>query len=142
LDYFWLATMQAGGELAAALEDPAACRHFTDALLPYGDQLGVTASGSLCFGLVATTLGQLALALGDHDAAIGHLRVAVARATAMDAPSESVKARRFLATALVAAGGGRDEVASILDLATSTARRHGFRSELEQLADIAGAPTG
>lgn len=108
LDYFWLTTMQIAAELAIGLGDEVWIDRFTEALLPHRALLGITATGTLCFGLVATTLGWLALAHGDHVQAIELLEEAVDRSQAMGAPFESVKARRLLATVLVA-GGRRDE---------------------------------
>ena len=108
-------------------------RDLYDALLPFRDQLGITASGTFCVGLVATTLGQLAFALGDAAAAIDLLEDAVARADAMEAPFEAVKARRLLAEALVAAGRPH---ADIVDTAITVARTHGFTAEEQLLAQL------
>jgi ATP/maltotriose-dependent transcriptional regulator MalT len=129
--------MQIAAELAIGLGDEAWIERFTTALLPHRALLGITASGTLCYGLVATTLGWLALARGDHEEAIELLEEAVERALAMGAPFESVKARRLLATALVAVGRG-DEAAPTIAAATSDARRHGFDGEVRRLATLAG----
>ena len=59
LDYFWLTTMQSLAELAVALGRVDACKRIYELLVPFRDQLGVTSSGALCFGLAARSLGQL-----------------------------------------------------------------------------------
>jgi len=137
LDYFWLTTMQSLAELAVGLERHDVLRGLFERLSPYRDQLGITASGSLCLGLVATTVGQLALAMGDHEAARELLDQAVSRADAMDAPFEATKARRLLATALVAADGSADEVRKLIDVAAELAEAHGFRAEQLLLGELA-----
>jgi hypothetical protein len=105
LDYFWLTTVQTVAELAVGLGRTDVAARLFDALVPYRDQLGITASGSLCFGLVATTLGQLALATGDLGPAVELLTEAEGRAEAMGAPFELVKSRRLLASALLGCRG-------------------------------------
>ena len=47
LDFFWLTTMQSRAELAVGLERRDVVRRLFDVLLPYRDQLGIIASGSL-----------------------------------------------------------------------------------------------
>jgi hypothetical protein len=128
-DYFWLTTLQAASELAAGLGRVDRCKAFFDDLLPHRDTLSIVASGSLCYGLVSTTLGQLALATGDPDQAVDLLDEAVARSVAMAAPYETVKARRLLAAALTAAGRSATEVDPIVALALAGAREHGFAEE-------------
>jgi tetratricopeptide (TPR) repeat protein len=136
LDYFWLTTTQAAGELAVGLGRRDEVRHHLDLLTPHRDLVGVTASGSMCFGLVLTSLGELALALGDHDLARSHLEEATARAAAMGARYESVRSRRLLAT--VHARDGRTADAVELAQATLTdARQHGFAEEERFLDELA-----
>jgi hypothetical protein len=136
-DFFWLTTVQILSEVAIGLDRRDVVRRLFDQLLPYRDQLGVTDSGSLCLGLVARTLGDLALALDDHATAIELLDGAVARADAMGAPFEAVKSRRLLAQALLATGRRLDDIAPLVDAASELAARHGFRTEGEALAQLA-----
>ncbi len=136
LDFFWLTTMQVIAELAVGLDRTDVVARFFENLLPYREQLGITASGSLCFGLVATTLGQLALARDDYDVAIELLDDAVARADAMGAPFERVKARRVLVAALHVSGRRTGEITALLATADELAARHGFFGERRLLADL------
>jgi tetratricopeptide (TPR) repeat protein len=140
LDYFWLTTMQAVAELAVGLGRADRARAVFDQLLPFRDQLGITSSGTFCFGLVATSLGMLASSLGDHAAAVSLLEGAVAQADAMGAPFESVRARRHLASALGSAGAPPNEVAAVVADALAIAEPHPFDGEKLRL--IALAPIG
>jgi hypothetical protein len=133
-DYFWISTMQLASELAAGLGRVDRCKAYFDDLLPHRHQLGIVASGSLCFGLVATTLGQLALAMGEPDLAVELLDEAVDRAVGMAAPYETVKARRCLAQALAATGEPFEELVA---LALADARRYGFADEEAALSSPA-----
>jgi hypothetical protein len=102
-------------------------------LEPYRDQLGVASHGTLCFGLVSTTLAALRLALGDPAGAAEHLREAVRRADEMGAAFEQVRSRRLMAEARTA-GDGFDADAVRLGLeAMELAKRHGFSAERRQL---------
>jgi hypothetical protein len=134
LDYFWLTTMQVVADLAVSLGRRDVAARVYEALLPFRDQLGITASGSLCLGLVATTLGRLALALDDDARAVELLRDAVACSDAMDAPFERVRSRRLLAAALVAASAGTDDAEPVLAEAAAIAATHGFAGEQRLIA--------
>ncbi|MBL8777384.1 MAG: AAA family ATPase [Acidimicrobiales bacterium] len=137
LDYFWLTTVQIVAELAVGVGDEVWQQRCIDELSPFRDRLGITASGSLCYGLVATNLGQLALARGRVDEAVDLLREAAARAHNMGAPFESVRARRLLAAALLA-DGQRAEAGGLILEAGADARAHGFEGEAALLAALAG----
>ncbi len=104
LDFFWLATTQVVAELAVGLDRQDAIPVLFERLAPHRHLLGISASGSMVVGLVATTLGMLALAAGHHDSAVDLLEEAVARADEIEAPFEAVRARRLLATALMGLG--------------------------------------
>ena len=135
LDYFWLTTMQVVGQLAVGLGPARRSRpHLRRAPAPTAGSSGITASGSLCLGLVATTLGELALALGDDAAAVELLQPAVVRADAMGAPFEATKGRRLLATALARTGRPTAEVVAT---GLALARQHGFTEEERLLTDLA-----
>ena len=142
LDYFWLTTMQARAELAVGLQRHDVVARVFDLLLPYRAQLGITGSGTFCLGLVATTLGSMALAMGNDAIAVELLDDAVARADAMGAPFESTKARRLLAEALLATGQRVDEVGHLLETAAELAGRHGFRGEARLLSALSALGAG
>jgi hypothetical protein len=139
LDYLWLTTMQTIAEVAVGLGRADRAEPLFAALAPYRDQLGITGSGSLCFGLVATTLGALALVRGDTAAAVESLELAVALADAMDAPWERTRSRRLLARALLDAPDVPDRSARVVELvgtAAELAERHGLRAEAQALAEL------
>lgn len=137
LDYFWLSTMQALAEVVVGLDRTDRAATIYDQLLPFRDQLGITASGTFIYGLVATSLGMLAISLGDHAAAIELLDEAVAKADEMGAPFEAVRARRLLATALVASGAPTARVAEVVAAAQTRAEPYPFAGEKRRLADLA-----
>jgi tetratricopeptide (TPR) repeat protein len=133
LDYFWLPTTQMTAELALGLGRIDRAGDLYDELLPYAALMGITASGSACMGFVSTTLGELALALGQTDAAFDHLSDAVSRSEAVGAPYESTKARRLLGQAHLAAGE-RSEGEICLRIARERAEQHGLAGEQALLA--------
>ena len=121
------------------------CRELYELLLPYEAQLGVTSSGSLCFGFVSTTLGLLASALGDARSAEAHLEHSMRRADAVGAPFEAVKSRRALAEAVLQGGGRWADVEAIVDESSSMARARGYLDEeahLRQLRQQRGVRRG
>lgn len=130
-NYFWITVTQVQAEVAAGLGVVDRCAALFDELLPFRGHLGITASGSLCFGLVSRSLGELALALGRWGDAVELLDEAIAAADAEAMHFETVIARRLCASARRALGD--DESARALaDHALATARRHGYGRE-EQL---------
>lgn len=139
LDYFWLVTTQIIAELVVELGRVDLADELRRSLVPFRDQLGISASGSFCLGLVRTSLGQLALLEGDLDAAIELLTEAVAVADDMGAPYEATKARRALVEALLAARGGGDRAAELTAEALATARAHGFDGEIDRLVRLVPA---
>lgn len=134
-NYFWVTVMQVQAEVATAVGDLDRCADLYEQLHPYRGRVGVTASGSLVFGLLDRSLGQLALALGRTDEAISLLTAAVEQARRTDLPMESVVGRRLLATALHE-HGRTDDVSALLRDATVIAERHGFGRELRLLAEM------
>lgn len=132
VNYFWATVMQVRAEVAAGLGRRDHCARMYDELLPFRGRMGLTASGSLCFGLISRTLGTLALALDDLPAATDLLTEAVEQADRTDAPFESVIGRRLLATALVASGDV-DGARAAIEHARATATDRRFGRELAEL---------
>jgi class 3 adenylate cyclase/tetratricopeptide (TPR) repeat protein len=127
-NYFWMLVTQAFAEVAAGVGRVDHCRRMFDELLPYRERIGVSGSGSACFGLVARTLGMLAIALGEPDTAIELLEDAIDRADRIGAIYDSVCSRRLLAEAHVAAGRP-DRVLESLGDAPAIAAARGFARE-------------
>jgi class 3 adenylate cyclase/tetratricopeptide (TPR) repeat protein len=133
-NYFWMAVTQVRAELAVGLGRPDRCASLLDELVPYRGRLGITASGSLVYGLVSRTIGMLALSLGRLDVAEDHLREAVAQADALRLPFDGVVARRLLADAVEATDAS--DAATLRTQALEAALAHGFARE----AELLGAP--
>ena len=132
-NYFWTTVVQVRAEVAAGLGRPDLCRALFDDLLPFRGRIGITASGSLCYGLVSRSLGMLAGAVGDVPLAVDLLTEAVAHADRIGAPFESVIGRRLLAEALLTSGDDAELVGPMLLTARELAARHGFARELEEI---------
>lgn len=140
-DYFWLVSVVTAGDLAAELGDADASRALFARLEPYRDQLCIAGPGSLCYGFVATTLGRLALTMGDAEQAIELLTTAVERADRVGAPYDAVRARRVLAEAMLATGAETADVLDLIESASATAERHGYAGERHLLANLAISAT-
>jgi class 3 adenylate cyclase/tetratricopeptide (TPR) repeat protein len=137
--YFWLPVMQARAEVAAGLGRRDHCRQMFDELLPYRGCIGITGSGSSCFGLVTRTLGLLALALDELPTAIELLTEAVEQSSRIGTVFDGVTSRRLLAVALQASGA-TDEPTSLLQAALAVAEQRGFARELELIRQLLAAP--
>jgi tetratricopeptide (TPR) repeat protein len=134
-NYFWLTVVQAQAEVAATLRLTDRCHELFNQLSPFRGQLGITASGSTCFGLVSRSLGELALALGRHDDALDLLAEAVAHADSSGLQFEAVVARRLLATAHQARGND-DAASTLIDEAFAAAQARGFERESHLLTKM------
>jgi hypothetical protein len=138
VDYFWMTVRQAQAEAAVAVGDLDRCQRYFDELAPFEGRVGLTSSGSLCFGLVGRSLGELALALGRVELAVATLDRAMRQADTIGWPTESVITRRVLAAALVAAGRA-EEAEPVREAALEIARRRGFAREVRLLEAAADA---
>ncbi len=132
LNYFWVTTLQSYAELLVGLGRRDLARPVLDALLPFRHQLGVTSSGTACFGLVCRTIGELLLLLGEVDEAVELLEEAVRRADSLSAPFEQTRSRRQLALALIAADRA-EEATALIAGAIELATTHGFAGEEHDL---------
>lgn len=94
--------------------------------------------GSLCFGLVSRSLGELALALGRTEEAIELLASAIDDADTIGMPFESVISRRLLAGALLREGKSI-EATMVIDQALTEAQARGFGRETRLLEALATA---
>lgn len=95
LDFMWLVSMQMRAEVGYGLGDKELCLDAIEELLPFRDRLGVIASGTLTYGLVATSIGEAAIGAGDYDLAIDALTQAVSKAQQIDAPFFQAKSSRL-----------------------------------------------
>jgi hypothetical protein len=82
-DYLWLPVMVGRSRLWSVLGDARAVAELRALLEPFAGQLVFGGTGVIYLGLVDETLGVLAAAAGDLDAAIDHLRHCVDQYQAM-----------------------------------------------------------
>lgn len=134
-NYFWVTVAQAHAEVVAGLGLTERCAGLFDELYPYRGRVGVTASGSLCVGLVSRSLGELAIALGRLDDACTLLTEAVTAADEIGMRFESVAARRLLASALRARGDSGD-AAQLAAGALAVAHDRGYMREARLLGEL------
>ncbi len=137
-NYFWATVTQVQAEVAAALGVTERCQALFDELSSFRGRVGITASGSLCFGLVSRSLGELALALGRTQEAIELLASAIDDADTIGMPFESVISRRLLAGALLREGKSI-EATMVIDQALTEAQARGFGRETRLLEALATA---
>jgi class 3 adenylate cyclase len=138
VNYFWLTVVQCRAEVAAGIGRRDLCARMYDELLPFRGRIGITASGSLCHGLVSRTLGMLALALGDLPAAMDLLDEASEHADRISTPFEGVASRRLLAAAMLESGDV-DRAGPVIETASSVAIAHGFLREVRELDALRSA---
>ncbi|GAA4457552.1 hypothetical protein GCM10023170_054020 [Phytohabitans houttuyneae] len=108
----WLVTMYGIAEAAYLLDNRPAAARVHALLLPFAHLPMMASLGVACFGSVEHALGVAALAMGDLDRAIGHLREAVHRNLALvHWPAVRASRLRF-AEALDRRGGPGDAAAA------------------------------
>jgi DNA-binding SARP family transcriptional activator len=115
----WLITFALLADAAAELEDAEHAAIIYDLLLPYRETNVVIGYGAVCFGPVAHYLGRLAMTVGRREAAVQHLRSAIASSTALRAPVHLAHARLDLAAAL-GAGGDWEQARPLIEQAAAT----------------------
>lgn len=134
-NYFWITVTQVQAEVAAGLGLTRRCAELFDQLHPYRGLVGITASGSLCYGLVSRSLGELALVLRRLDDAVSLLSEAMMSADEIGMRFESVISRRLLASAL-RSRGDLPAARLVVDEALDVARANGYEREAELLRDL------
>jgi hypothetical protein len=77
-DYLWTGLTVVRARLWMAFGDQEAIGELRSQLEPYADRLVVGGMSAMFLGSVHHTVGELALAIGDRDAAVRHLEAAVA----------------------------------------------------------------
>ena len=126
----WPAIMAIAGELAVAFDDPDNAARCYRLLLPHAKVYLASSNGYR--GAFARTLGILAGAGGDYEAADRHLDAAEAMEVHVGAPAELAMARLAHARVLRArdARGDPDRALGLAELAARTARRLGMAPTL------------
>ena len=138
----WPAVVAITGELATAFDDVETAVRCYRMLLPYE---GVYLASSFGYrGAYARTLGILAGAGGDHDAAVGHLQTAETMEQRVGAPAEQAMAQIAHARALHARAsrGDHGRALSLAERAARTARRLGMAPTLTAATALMHELTG
>ncbi len=104
-------------DLAHAFDDTERAAILYKLLEPSADTNVVIGLGAVCLGATSRYLGRLALTLGRREAAVAHLRRAVAANAALQAVVELAHSRVDLAWAL----GPGTEAVELLELAEAVA---------------------
>jgi DNA-binding SARP family transcriptional activator/tetratricopeptide (TPR) repeat protein len=97
LDANWLYTAAFLGVRAAQIGEAAAAAAIYPHLLPFAHLTVTAGRASVCVGSVSLSLGVVAAATGDRDAAIAHLEEAVRRNDRIGAVPYAAQARHLLA---------------------------------------------
>jgi len=108
----WLVAMYGIAEAAYLLGNRHAAARVHELLMPFAHLPMMASLGVACFGSVEHALGVAALAMGDLDRAIGHLREAVHRNVAFGHWPAVRASRLRLAEALERRGGPDDASAA------------------------------
>lgn len=126
----WPAIVSVTGELAAAFDDSDTATRCYRLLLPYENVYHASSYGYR--GAFARTLGIVAGAAGDYDAADRHLEAAETMEQRVGAPAERAMAQLAHARVLRArdARGDRDRALRLAEQAARTARRLGMAPTL------------
>ncbi len=117
----WLVTMNGIVEAASILADADVCAEAHEQLLPYAHMPMIGGLGVTCFGSTEQALGVSALASGQLDRAIDHLRAAVQHNIGLGHWPAVVSARQRLARALRERGRREDREAADSELRAATA---------------------
>jgi DNA-binding SARP family transcriptional activator len=131
----WKVVMALASEVAAGLGDAERAQRLYELLLPYAGSHVVVGLGAICLGAVNRYLGFLALAVGRRDAAIEHLRLAVAENARLGAVPELAHAQVDLAEAL----GDGSEAAELIATAEATASERGLAKVARRVAELRDA---
>jgi DNA-binding CsgD family transcriptional regulator len=138
----WSAIVAMTGELAAAFDDIDTATRCYRLLLPYGKVYLASSYGYR--GAYARTLGVLASAGGDHDAAVGHLQTAESMEQRVGAPAERAMAQVAHARVLRARAGrgDRERALALAEHAARAARRLGMAPTLTDATALVHEITG
>ncbi|MFP5364290.1 MAG: ATP-binding protein [Thermoleophilia bacterium] len=152
-DALWLVAMSLLAELVALLGDRRRARRLYELLVPYEGR-SVVSMGAAYLGPVARYLGLLAMTIGEHERALGHLETARSAAERIGARPAAVLTALDTAEVLVRRGApqdvrrGRDLVEQVapqaaeIGMAGAAARADALLARLREAAGatVAGEP--
>jgi DNA-binding SARP family transcriptional activator/tetratricopeptide (TPR) repeat protein len=135
---FWMTSVIAYVIIAIELDDRDAAAQLLPVIEPYASVISF--NGATSQGPVSAYAGKLASLLGRHDEAEGHLRAALATATAFGWTYHRATTLFALAQARHRRPGGLDEEGrSWLSESSELCRAHGFQSWIAQIDDLAAS---
>ena len=138
VDNFWMTSVIAYVIIAIELDDRDAAAELLPVIEPHAAEIsfnGVTSQGP-----VAAYVGKLASLLGHHDEAEGHLKSALATATAFGWTYHRATTLFALAQSRYRRSGDLDEEGrSWLAEASELCRTYGFRNWIGQIDDLAAS---
>ncbi|MDT7803049.1 MAG: hypothetical protein QOI78_6482, partial [Actinomycetota bacterium] len=126
----WLLSLCGAAETAYLVDDPETAGRVYDLLQPFGHLPVMASLGIACFGSAHYPLGTAALATGDADRAVTHLRTAVQHNLALSHWPAVVFSRRRHAEALTRRGRPGDRAAADRELAAAEEEAHALDGEL------------
>jgi DNA-binding SARP family transcriptional activator/tetratricopeptide (TPR) repeat protein len=128
-DYTWLTSTVVRARVWLGLGDPQALRDLRADLEPHAGRFVYEGTGLMFHGLAGHTVGELALAAGDAEAAVEHLGVALRRHRDGGCAPYAALSEWALATALHTRGASADrrQASRLRSHARSEAQRIGLR---------------
>lgn len=130
-DFMWLVSQQMIAEAAYRSGDRELCAVTLERLRPFAGRVGVIASGTLIFGPVSTSIGEVALGAGDVELAVASLHSAIEQADTLGLPFFQVRTRRRLLEALP-----NEPLEGLAAEALELATAHGFASEVAAIVEL------
>ena len=126
----WLLSLCGAAETAYLVDDPETAARVYDLLRPFGHLPVMASLAVACFGSAHYPLGTAALATGDADRAVTHLRTAVQHNLALSHWPAVVFSRRRHAEALTRRGRPGDNAAADRELAAAKEEARALDGEL------------
>ncbi|HEY2440749.1 MAG TPA: AAA family ATPase, partial [Solirubrobacteraceae bacterium] len=130
----WKVVIALLSNVASVLEDRKPAARLYELLLPHAGTNVVIGLGAVCLGATSRYLGRLALALGQRQQAVEHLREAVRANARLGATVELAHAQLDLAKAL----GGGSEAAQLIEQARATAGERDLVTVARRAAKLRG----
>ncbi|HEV7807073.1 MAG TPA: AAA family ATPase [Solirubrobacteraceae bacterium] len=133
----WLPTLSMLGELCALLHDDVRARRLYELLAPFEGR-NVVSIGAAYLGPVARYLGLLAMTMGSHERALGHLETARSAAARMGARPTAVLTALDAAEVLARRGapGDADRATGLVQSVAGEAERLGMRHAVLRAAEL------
>ncbi|MGH2991025.1 MAG: adenylate/guanylate cyclase domain-containing protein, partial [Solirubrobacterales bacterium] len=134
LDTQWLPAMARISDACAHLGDARRAEILYEKLLPFAGQAIVAGRAAALDAPVSAYLGRLALAMGRHEDAIGHLEDSLEMSARMGERPYAAEVTHYLASALLERGasGDRERALELLGSCLEAAQEMGMRRVVER----------